>query len=202
MFRDKKRGESPFISLYGFLALSAALHFCVLLFFSGIVSSLPFTPHKSTLNVALSPGRLSNHTAQLRTNILTQETGTKKFAPAIHESAYPSPQNISPVQSPTSSNRWHFAHELETQPEPLEDIPLENYFENAPNETGRIQLLLLISNDGVVRWVYAEESDFSDDINSQIFSKILNLKFKPGQWNGLPVNSLIRIEVSRNDEIQ
>lgn len=144
-----------------------------------------FTAKLDTKTKSLAPATIKKpkRTELLRNSIVTP--------PAAPEET----SNFSPnLDFPYS------AREFDTQPEPLGDVNLSDIFEREDSETGKIELLLLVSKNGIVVWGIAEHSDYSTLVTGNVASLFKKVIYKPATKDGLPVNALIRIEVNHARE--
>lgn len=71
---------------------------------------------------------------------------------------------------------------------------------NETAQKGRIQLLLLVSEDGVCLWSIVEYSDFSAEATERVSQQFQQTKYIPATKGSNSVSALIRIEVNHTLE--
>lgn len=90
--------------------------------------------------------------------------------------------------------------ELDIQPEILLPLNLDSEFGPNDDHLGTARVLLLVSAEGKVTWSYVEQSDFDEATTSLLVDKFKLAPFTPGRTGNQPVDTVIRIEISRTAE--
>jgi hypothetical protein len=101
-------------------------------------------------------------------------------------------------QSPTlvESSMFIFSDKLDRLPEAVGEIELDpEYGGLVPASVGSAELQLLILETGEVGLVSVNSSSFSEKYNQLLIERFVKARFTPGFKSGLPVKTLIRIEV-------
>lgn len=191
--KETKRGESPFANLYSYILLSLAAHAFTFVYFSNTI----YLQNKKNGTHHLLTAKINTKTTATTTNTIKNlkkqepSTQSKTTAPTVSQQTSPL---LPPLDTP------YLASELDTQPEPLSDIDLDDIFESENSNTGKIEFLLLISKNGTAIWEITEYSDHSSLVTEKIVSLFQKSTYKPGTKDGNPVNSLIRFEVNHSRE--
>lgn len=107
---------------------------------------------------------------------------------------------LTPASSPPIDRKWegkylYSASELEVQPSPLGEIKIAREDEFSLDASGYVQLLLIISESGEVKWVGVDASDLDQFIIQQVLQSFSDARFSPGLTSSGPVVSLIRVQV-------
>lgn len=90
---------------------------------------------------------------------------------------------------------YHDLRELSLRPAPLVDIPLEPGALKTRKETGRIILRLWINEQGGVDRIAVERSELPPEYAAVASKAFLAARFQPGEIDGRPVKTLMRVAV-------
>jgi TonB family protein len=109
----------------------------------------------------------------------------------------PDPLPSLPGQSePLPGPAYHTPDVLTVRPRPLEPIEPAYPFRTRELARGRIILRLMINSGGTVDRVLVEESDLGNKFEDAAVSAFAAARFSPGQIDGTPVGSQMRVEVT------
>ena len=89
---------------------------------------------------------------------------------------------------------------LTKRPQPTSTVDLNTPEMRLMTESGTVILILKISPFGEVVDVEIENSDISESVSRSAMEAFRRLHFTPGEIQGQPVASLMKIEVSYGDE--
>ena len=103
-----------------------------------------------------------------------------------------------PLPAPT----FFTTDQLTKRPELLSDPPKLEVSESMPAFTsGKVVLKVWINERGAVISVELEDSDVPDAVAAAATAAFEKLRFEPGEINGRPVATLMRIEVSYDEDL-
>jgi TonB family protein len=113
------------------------------------------------------------------------------------ETSKPDPIIAVPAQSgPLPGPAYHTPEVLTVRPRPIETIEPAYPFRTREVVRGRIILRLMINSGGTVDRVLVEESDLGSKFEDAAVSAFAAARFSPGQIDGTPVGSQMRVEVT------
>lgn len=194
-FLNNQRGESPFANLYFYIFLSVALHAIAFIFPGGAVDPNKTKRYTGDKLIAISPP--TNQTSRSKLDSSTRINKRSDDSKAIADR---SPAKQKRTLAPNFDFPY-FANELDTQPEIDGHLEIDSAFSNEASTPGRIEILLLISREGLVIWATAEYSDYSPEITTNVISLFKQAKYQPATKDGRSVNAFIRIEANHIREI-
>jgi TonB family protein len=121
----------------------------------------------------------------LRVSFLSEPAATQPPAPATH---------ASPASGVPRAPRYFRAHELDRRPQILSHV--EPHFPAlALVPTGRVVLRLYVDEEGSVETVAAESADRTGAFEAAAREACAAARFLPGIKGGVPVKSVVRLEV-------
>ena len=106
------------------------------------------------------------------------------------------PQEIAwlPLES-----RFYPAGQLSKRPRVIDEVDLETADTRSLLATGKMVFNLVIDNAGLVLAVDVEQTDLPEIFTTAASNAFMKFKFEPGELDGTPVGSILRIEITYDD---
>lgn len=187
------------------LSLSAHCGLALLFFFGGTVGSEPARTSKADFPVRLMVVDIASPPISSPANMEMDEAG-RTPEPVLAPVLQPFPRQ-SPPESPKTDlaflrtvRPYYFSvKELTQKPLVSRDVPADFMLlvPGVPPQAATLQIL--ISEYGDVDKVVVENSLLPDDAQKVVIDEFSKLKFNPGEINGAPVKSQLKIEVLLED---
>jgi Gram-negative bacterial TonB protein C-terminal len=116
----------------------------------------------------------------------------------------PAPALLNPFDSQDSAwlpleRRFYAAGQLSKRPKVIAEVDLETADTRSLLATGRMVFNLAIDQNGKVLAVDVEQSDLPEVFTQAASNAFMQFKFQPGEIDGTPVGSILRIEITYDD---
>lgn len=136
----------------------------------------------------------------VKTEIVERKTTeTNKASSAVADGGLPLNQHISASPSLHSALYYFSAKELTRKPLIMRDIP-ENLTLNVPTAPPQAAILRMLINEyGDIDRIIVEDTALPDSAREMVIDSFSRMRFHPGEINGIPVRSQLRIEVMLNE---
>lgn len=204
--RIQERRYTPW-QVFAF-GLSLVVHCCLILAFlfgrgggSGDVGSTAFNPVERLMVVDIGSKNVTPSDTQYVNEVGRSST---PVTDVVHLASSPDHQQarkvnaIFPLLNPVKP--YYFAtKDLTQKPLVSRDVPVDLILNvpDVPSQAARLQIL--ISEYGDVDKVIVENSLLPEAAQKTVVDAFSKLKFHPGEMNGIPVKSQLRIEVMLED---
>ena len=193
-------GKVPQRKYYKFcfyLTLSSFIHY-------GLFSATGCDGLKSTEKESRIIGQSSNTllaTINIQPSIMQYPTATAKIKDSTLAATAPDQLNskILPIETsrvPAISMRYFEGKELTLQPKLKGSIALDNPESATMPETGTVQLRLLLNVKGSVDKVIVDKASLPEVFVESVKHSFLSASFKPGEIDGLAVQSQFFVEIN------
>lgn len=188
------------------LALSCLLHAAVVFLpFLGMstmarqISSSGSGQAHTVSVVLVPPGAREQFPATVAAS--TQSVPHPAAAPPAAESAQPASQARSEGSDrlPIAAPQYYSTDQLSKRPQPLAAAELDAPETRAFVVSGKLALKLWINEFGMVVDVTLEKSELPEIFSRTAVAAFKALRFEPGERNGQPVGTVMRIEVNYDD---
>lgn len=155
----------------------------------------PSNTFQATLRT-IDPKHSSDLSRPLPEGAISPATTVQTISPALEEiKSVSSGINLLPIPG----TEFYPSSQLTKQPEAIEIAELDSHQLQAIIVSGTIILQLRISNQGQVVDAEVEESGLPDTFAQTAIAAFRASSFRPGERDGVPVGSIIRIEVRYDD---
>ncbi len=141
--------------------------------------------------------------------LLTQEATAKNSATSVSDTSVSAKDlESSAVFGPTQpqeiawlplESRFYPAGQLTKRPRVIEEVDLETVGTRSLLATGKMVFNLVIDNAGLVLAVDVEQTDLPEIFTTAASNAFMKFKFEPGELDGTPVGSILRIEITYDD---
>jgi len=162
----------------------------------------PLSPHAAS--PLLPPLRLQQRQVPAAAAIPaapTMRTASHRLSPAPVAAPAAMPESMPETAAGSLPEpRYYLLRELSVRPAVLEDATTGLAFEGVPAQT--VILRLFINEDGGIDRVAAEQSVLPEAHAQRLIDAFAHARFLPGQLEGKPVKSQMRIEVRLESALQ
>lgn len=135
----------------------------------------------------------------------TADLSTQAAAAGTTSSSDDKPRSLADAQSqgkgllPIAAAPYYNSDQLSKRPELLSDDPLDAQQLRVLASSGKLMLKLWINDRGQVVDAVIEKSELPAEFSAAAAAAFKEVRFSPGERDGLPVGSVIRIEVRYSD---
>ena len=103
-------------------------------------------------------------------------------------------------QLPFAAPVYYTPDQLSKRPQMLPEAPLDEESLRVLAASGKLVLKLWINDRGEVAATEVERSDLPAEFSQSVTAAFLRTRFSPGERGGLPVGSIIRVEINYAEE--
>lgn len=103
-------------------------------------------------------------------------------------------------QLPFAAPLYYTTDQLSKRPQMLPDAPLDEENLRVLAASGKLVLKLWINDRGEVATTEVERSDMPAEFSQSVTAAFMRTRFSPGERGGLPVGSIIRVEINYAEE--